>query len=190
MYADLHCAHLLYKTNAQRCIGLWSLQVYIQFAQCVAVAIVRLDFKSLFYSDRAAGHICDLWLPQEDVVAIFRYLFLLWNEELPGLKSNLWMLWHLNQRLNVKMSCRNQSLETSVLCCTENAKSISRILATLYAWTLSYPVFGRRSCPFNIPWVKLAVVGSVGSLKKEHTGIFYNHRLGMWGFIAGEGEGS
>lgn len=49
MYADLHCAHLLYKRNAQRCIGLWSLQVYIQFAQCVTVAIVRLDCKGAYF---------------------------------------------------------------------------------------------------------------------------------------------
>lgn len=32
---------LLYRTNAHRCIGLWSLQVCIQFARCVRVAVVR-----------------------------------------------------------------------------------------------------------------------------------------------------
>lgn len=93
---------LLYKTNAQRCIGLWSLQVYFQFAQCVGVAVVRLDFKkSLFYSDRATRHISDFMTTSGRCRCYFQVPFLALNEKLPSLKPNLWMLWHLNQRQNV-----------------------------------------------------------------------------------------
>jgi len=55
---------LLYKTNARRCIGLWSLQVYIQFAQCVSVAIVRLDFKRVYF----------IQMGQQDTFVICDYL--------------------------------------------------------------------------------------------------------------------
>lgn len=52
---------LLYKTNARRCIGLWSLQVYIQFARCVSVAIARLDFKRVYFiqTGQRDTFICD-----------------------------------------------------------------------------------------------------------------------------------
>lgn len=62
---------LLYKTNAHRCIGLWSLQVCILFAQSVSVAIVKARRVYFIHTgvDRHMMHV--LRLPQEDVVAIF-----------------------------------------------------------------------------------------------------------------------
>lgn len=61
---------LLYRTNARRCIGLWSLQVCIQFARCVSVANVRArDFKRVFFMQTNMRRVF-LTLPQEGVVAV------------------------------------------------------------------------------------------------------------------------
>ncbi len=56
--------------------------------------LLELDFKRVYFIQTGADrHVTSvLRLPQEDVVAIFRYLFLLLDEELPSLKPNLWML--------------------------------------------------------------------------------------------------
>lgn len=77
----------------------------------------------------------------------------------------------------------HKSVWKTVFCYTENAKWISKS-------TLRHPTFRRRSCQFNIPWVKVTVVGSVGSLNRSIRVFFNNHRLGMYGFIAGEGADS
>lgn len=51
----IYTVHMhMYKTNAHRCIGLWSLQLCIQFARCVSVAIIGTKpKKSLLYSGGA-----------------------------------------------------------------------------------------------------------------------------------------
>lgn len=80
--------------------------------------LLELDFKRVYFIQMGADrHLTSvLRLPQEDVVAIFRYLFLLLNEELPSLKPNPCSCFlHLNQRLNVLKSCMNQRLKNSVL---------------------------------------------------------------------------
>lgn len=110
---------LLYKTNARRCIGLWSLQVCIQFAQCVSVAIVRARlWKSLFYSDRGRIDTCDECFETTSgrCYCYFQVPFLAvkWRVAQSKTKS-LRMLWHLNQRLNVQRSCINQRLKIGVL---------------------------------------------------------------------------
>lgn len=77
---------LLYKTNAHRCIGLWSLQMCVSSLLNVSVLLLlELDFKRIYFIHTGADrHVMSvLRLPQEDV-AIFRFFFfLLLNEELP-----------------------------------------------------------------------------------------------------------
>lgn len=68
--------------------------------------LLELDFKRVYFIQTEADrHMMSVVrLPQEDVdVMYFQVPFLLLNEEWPSLKPNpLWMLRHLNQRLNVQ----------------------------------------------------------------------------------------
>lgn len=86
--------------------------------------LLELDFKRVYFIQTGAyRHLMSvLRLPQEDVVAIFRYLFLLLNEELPSLQTNPCGCFGTSiKRLNVQRSSINQRLIT-VFYYTENAK--------------------------------------------------------------------
>lgn len=78
--------------------------------------LLELDFNRVYFiQPRADRHLTRvLRLPQEDLIAIFRYLFFLSNEELPSLKPNP-RGWHINQRLHVLRSCINQREKSGIL---------------------------------------------------------------------------
>lgn len=79
--------------------------------------LLELDFKRVYFIQTGADrHVVSvLRLPQEDV-AIFRYLFLLLNEELPSLQPNPCGCFGTSiKRLNVQRSGINQRLQNCVL---------------------------------------------------------------------------
>lgn len=84
------------------------------------VPLLELDFKRLYFiQPRADRHItvCVLRLPQEDVIAIVRYPFLLVNEQLPSLKLNPCVA------PQSEIECLKElHIEKTAFCYTENAK--------------------------------------------------------------------